>query len=119
MQTFNTLIYDLYDTNGTSESYSVIWETGWLYVSELEERGIARRLNIVYNSEEAITIELYTDKETDVKKSIALPANDSSGKKFKSYRIGQRANYVKVKVYTAAATKGTVEMSRLDLTSDE
>ena len=115
----DTSIYDLYDTNGTSESYSVIWETGWLYVSQLEDRGIARRLNIVYNSEEAITIEIYTDKESDVKKSIALPANDSSGKKFKSYRIGQRGNYVKVKVYTAAATKGTVEMSRLDLTSDE
>jgi len=112
-------IHDLYDTDGSNETFAGQWKTGHIPVGVMGERGILREISISYLSAEAITVKIYIDKASAVAKTITLPANTSSGSRFVNRRLGLRANFFQVELLTPTSNTNNSTIEKLEILADE
>ena len=93
--------------------------TGWISGGSLEGTMILKRINLRYNSGDAITVKVYTDGDTTTAKTWSdgntygtLPAN-TSGTKYIRLRPSIRCKYFMIEVSTVSSTND-VEINKME-----
>lgn len=102
------------DPSSPTEALTTARQTGWISIGDLNRNGVLRRLNLRYNSGDALTVTIYTDGDAStVDKTITVPANPSGDDWYKC-KPNVRCRYFMVKIVTASSTNA-VEIRRLEV----
>ena len=97
-----------------SESTSFKRTTGWVSQANIDRSGVLRRLNLKYNSGDAITAKIYIDgDDSTVVSTITIPA-DTSGADWYKCKPNVRCRSYKIELSTASSTND-VEIRRLEV----
>tara|TARA_R100000353_G_scaffold127090_1_gene90209 strand:- start:300 stop:674 length:375 start_codon:yes stop_codon:yes gene_type:complete len=121
----NSTVYKLGGADG--ETFTTKRKTGWIPLVDMSRNVTIRRFNARYKSPESVTTKIYAsgDDSTEVA-TITLPSNIAANgselspkvDKFKSLKVGRRANNVMIEVSTSSTNATNIEISKMELEID-
>lgn len=100
--------------SSSAESTSFKRTTGWITFDDLGERNLIRKLNLRYNSTDALTVKFYVDGDSSTAvQTLTIPA-DTSGTDIYRCKPGVRGKNFMIEVSTSATTNA-VEIRKMEL----
>ena len=103
-----------FDSASPSENVGLTRKTGWITFDDLGERNLIRKLNLRYNSTDALTVKFYVDGDSSTAvQTLTIPA-DTSGTDIYRCKPGVRGKNFMIEVSTSATTNA-VEIRKMEL----
>lgn len=109
-------VYEL-DAGGNTESFSALYQTGWIMPNNLNKNAIIRRVNLDYLSESAITLKIFRDDDLSTPfatKTFPASATSTHG----SIRLGTRIQYFLIAIETSQSANENVRIERIEVEVD-
>lgn len=107
-----------FDPSGT-ESFGILRKSGWLKASDLNNNSILRDISLRYNSQDPITVNIYTDGDEANPVFTKIAPTQTGEELFnKSFRVGRRAKYFMVELLTGETANYDTTIASLEVKVD-
>jgi len=107
-----------YLLDGGGESLKSKWNTGWISPTDLSRNPILRRVNMDYQSDDTLTVKIFSDDNLTTPvatKTFASSSTSTHG----SIRLGTRVKYFLLSIETAQSSNADVKIERIEIEVDD